>query len=91
MSLLRARVERLYEQSQRDEEIDALTVHLRELARTLLAPCPPLRARWASCSTTSRTRGLAILVASPCDSRPSASKQIIETLDVRLRLKSCSS
>src|ERR1700750_2376072 len=32
---LRARVERLYEHSYRDEEIDALTVHLREIARGL--------------------------------------------------------
>jgi ATP-dependent Lon protease len=85
---LRARVERLYEQSQRDEEIDALTVHMRELARTLLRTLPsPPREMGVVLDNVQDPGALADLVASHLPIPTERKQQIIETLDVRARLK----
>jgi ATP-dependent Lon protease len=85
---LRARVERLHEQLQRDEEIDALTVHLRELARALLKSLPsPPREMGVVLDNVQEPGALADLVASHLPVPTDRKQQIIETLDVRARLK----
>jgi ATP-dependent Lon protease len=86
---LRARVERLTEQLNRDEEIDALTVHLRELARALLKSLPsPPREMGVVLDNVQEPGALADLVASHLPVPTERKQQIIETLDVRARLKS---
>jgi ATP-dependent Lon protease len=85
---LRARVERLQEQLHRDEEIDALTVHLRELARGLLKTLPsPPREMGVVLDNVQEPGALADLVASHLPVPTDRKQQIIETLDVRARLK----
>jgi ATP-dependent Lon protease len=85
---LRARVERLHEQIHRDEEIDALAVHLRELARTLLKTLPsPPREMGVVLDNVQEPGALADLVASHLPVPTDRKQQIIETLDVRTRLK----
>ncbi len=85
---LRARCERLYEQLQRDEEIDALTVHLRELARGLARTLPsPPREMGVVLDNVQEPGALADLVASHLPIPTDKKQQIIETLDVRARLK----
>jgi ATP-dependent Lon protease len=85
---LRARVERLHEQLHRDEEIDALAVHLRELARTLLKTLPsPPREMGVVLDNVQEPGALADLVASHLPVPTDRKQQIIETLDVRTRLK----
>jgi ATP-dependent Lon protease len=85
---LRARVERLHEQMHRDEEIDALTVHLRELARGLLKTLPsPPREMGVVLDNVQEPGALADLVASHLPVPTDRKQQIIETLDIRARLK----
>jgi ATP-dependent Lon protease len=85
---LRARVERLHEQVHRDEEIDALTVHLRELARGLLKTLPsPPREMGVVLDNVQEPGALADLVASHLPVPTDRKQQIIETLDIRTRLK----
>jgi ATP-dependent Lon protease len=85
---LRAHVERLLEQSHRDEEIDALTVHMRELARTLLRTLPsPPREMGVVLDNVQDPGALADLVASHLPIPTERKQQIIETLDIRARLK----
>lgn len=86
---LRARVERLPEQLHRDEEIDALSAHLRELARGLLKSLPsPPREMGVVLDNVQEPGALADLVASHLPVPTERKQQIIETLDVRVRLKS---
>ncbi|HEX2675958.1 MAG TPA: endopeptidase La [Polyangiales bacterium] len=85
---LRARCERLYEQGQRDEEIDALTVHLRELARGLTRSLPsPPREMGVVLDNVQEPGALADLVASHLPIPTEKKQLVIETLDVRARLK----
>ena len=85
---LRARVERLPEQLHRDEEIDALSAHLRELARGLLKSLPsPPREMGVVLDNVQEPGALADLVASHLPVPTERKQQIIETLDVRVRLK----
>jgi ATP-dependent Lon protease len=85
---LRARVERLTEQLYRDEEIDALSAHLRELARGLLKSLPsPPREMGVVLDNVQEPGALADLVASHLPVPTERKQQIIETLDVRVRLK----
>jgi len=85
---LRARVERLPEHLHRDEEIDALTVHLRELARALLKSLPsPPREMGVVLDNVQEPGALADLVASHLPVPTDRKQQIIETLDVRARLR----
>ena len=85
---LRARVERLPEQLHRDEEIDALTAHLRELARGLLKSLPsPPREMGVVLDNVQEPGALADLVASHLPVPTERKQQVIETLDVRVRLK----
>jgi ATP-dependent Lon protease len=86
---LRARVERLPELLNRDEEIDALSAHLRELARGLLKSLPsPPREMGVVLDNVQEPGALADLVASHLPVPTERKQQIIETLDVRVRLKS---
>jgi ATP-dependent Lon protease len=86
---LRARVERLPEQLHRDEEIDALSANLRELARGLLKTLPsPPREMGVVLDNVQEPGALADLVASHLPVPTERKQQIIETLDVRVRLKS---
>ncbi|HTU59140.1 MAG TPA: LON peptidase substrate-binding domain-containing protein, partial [Polyangiales bacterium] len=80
---LRARVERLPEQLHRDEEIDALSAHLRELARGLLKSLPsPPREMGVVLDNVQEPGALADLVASHLPVPTERKQQIIETLDV---------
>ncbi len=85
---LRARVERLPEQLARDEEIDALTAHLREVARGLSRSLPsPPREMGAALDNVREAGALSDLVASHLPIATERKQEIIETLDVRARLK----
>ncbi|HEX7477131.1 MAG TPA: endopeptidase La [Polyangiales bacterium] len=85
---LRARVERLPEIAQRDEEIDALTAHLREIARGLTRSLPqPPRDMGAALDNVREAGALSDLVASHLPIPTERKQEIIETLDVRARIK----
>jgi ATP-dependent Lon protease len=85
---LRAQVQRVGELPHRDEEIDALTLHLREAARELLRTLPqPPREVSVVLDNVQEAGALCDLIASHLPV-PSDKKQLIlETLDLRERLR----
>jgi ATP-dependent Lon protease len=85
---LRARVQRVPEQTQRDEEIDALAAHLREAARLLMRTLPqPPREVNVVLDNVQEPGALCDLIASHLPV-PSDKKQLIlETHELRARLK----
>ncbi len=85
---LRARVERIKDATLRDEEIDALTVHLRESARQLLTVLPqPPREVGVVLDNVQEGGALADLVATHLPVATEAKQNILETLDLRARLR----
>jgi ATP-dependent Lon protease len=85
---LSARVERLYEKSVRNEEIDALTALVRESARELveLLPQPPHEVG-AVLDNVHEAGALADLIASNLPITTEQKQRILETLDLRERLR----
>ena len=85
---LRARVERIVEKPGRDVEINALTVHLRESARKLMAQLPQLPREAAQALDNVQEAGaLADLVASNLPIQTAQKQSVLELLDVRDRLR----
>jgi ATP-dependent Lon protease len=85
---LRARVERLSEHSQRDEEIDALSAHLREAARTLMRTLPqPPREVNVVLDNVQEPGALCDLIASHLQIAADKKQVILETLELRARLR----
>jgi ATP-dependent Lon protease len=85
---LRARVERIVEKPGRDVEINALTVHLRESARKLMAQLPQLPREAAQALDNVQEAGaLADLVASNLPIQTAQKQAVLEQLDVRDRLR----
>ncbi|MFT3927592.1 MAG: endopeptidase La [Myxococcales bacterium] len=85
---LRARVERIVERPGRDVEINALTVHLRESARKLMAQLPQLPREAAQALDNVQEAGaLADLVASNLPIQTAQKQTVLELLDVRDRLR----
>lgn len=85
---LYARVERIYEKNIRDEEINALTALIRESARELivLLPQPPQEVG-AVLDNVQDAGALADLIASNLPISTEQKQQILETLDLRERLR----
>ena len=85
---LRARVQRLGEHSQRDEEIDALTAHLREAARMLMRTLPqPPREVNVVLDNVQEPGALCDLIASHLPITADKKQMILETLELRARLR----
>ncbi len=85
---LRARLERIHEQPVSDVEIDALTVHLREAARGLSALVPsPSREASTVLDNVQEPGALADLVASNLPVSNEAKQTVLQTLDIRTRLR----
>jgi len=85
---LRARVQRLREYSQRDEEIDALTANLREAARLLVRTLPqPPREVSVVLDNVQDPGALCDLIASHLPIAADKKQLILETLELRARLK----
>jgi ATP-dependent Lon protease len=85
---LRARCERMHETVLRDEEIDALTAHLRELARGLARTLPSQpREMGVVLDNVQEPGALADLVASHLPIPTDRKQEILQTFDVRERLK----
>ncbi|MDD9933927.1 MAG: endopeptidase La [Myxococcales bacterium] len=85
---MRARVERMGEQGERDEEIDALTANLRETARDLLKALPqPPREVGVVLDNVHDPGALCDLVACNVPMETDRRQEILETLDLRARLK----
>ena len=85
---IRARIERIHSTPQTDAEIDALAARLRAAARTLvdLLPNQPRDAA-AILENVQEAGALADLVASNLPVGNDAKQQVLETLDVRERLR----
>jgi len=87
-SVLRARVERLSERPTRDVEIDAMALNLRETARKLAALQPHVsREASAALDNVQEAGALADLIASNLPITAAQKQQVLETFDVRLRLR----
>jgi ATP-dependent Lon protease len=85
---LRARVERLSDLGQRDEEIDALAAHLREAARLLMRVLPqPPREVNTVLDNVQEPGALCDLIASHLPIPADKKQSILETLELRLRLR----
>jgi ATP-dependent Lon protease len=85
---LRARVQRLVEQGQRNEEIDALAAHLREAARLLMRTLPqPPREVSVVLDNVQEPGALCDLIASHLPIAADKKQLILETLELRPRLK----
>ena len=85
---LRARIERVVEKPGRDVETDALMVHLRELARRLMAVLPQLPREAAQALDNVQEAGaLADLVASNLPINTPQKQSVLELLEVRDRLR----
>ncbi len=85
---MRARVERMGEQGERDEEIDALTANLRETARDLLKALPqPPREVGVVLDNVHDPGALCDLVACNVPMETDRRQEILETVDLRARLK----
>lgn len=85
---LRARVERIQDPSTRNEEIATLTGHLRESARQLLTVLPqPPREVSVVLDNVDDPGALADLVATHLPVATEAKQNILETLDVTVRLR----
>lgn len=85
---MNARVTRIDDRPNKDVEIDALTVHLRESARRLLALLPhPPREASAVLDNVQDPGALADLVASNLPIATLAKQGVLETFDLRTRLR----
>ncbi|MBK8170796.1 MAG: endopeptidase La [Sandaracinaceae bacterium] len=85
---MHARVSRIDDRPFKDVEIDALTVHLRESARKLLALLPhPPREASAVLDNVQDPGALADLVASNLPISTLAKQGVLETFDLRTRLR----
>lgn len=85
---LRARVERIKDPTARDEEIDALTVHLRESARGLLTILPqPPREVSVVLDNVQEPGALADLVATHLPIATEAKQNVLEIFELRPRLR----
>ncbi len=85
---LRARIERIIERPGRDVETDALMVHLRELARKLMAVLPQLPREAAQALDNVQEAGaLADLVASNLPISTPQKQSVLEQLEIRDRLR----
>ncbi len=85
---LRARIERIVEKPGKDVETDALMVHLRELARKLMAVLPQLPREAAQALDNVQEAGaLADLVASNLPISTPQKQSVLEQLEVRERLR----
>jgi len=85
---LQARVLRVPDTTHRDVEIDALTVNLRESARVLLSLLPHASQDAKAVLDNVRDPGpLADLIASNLPITTAQKQSILETLDLRLRLR----
>src|SRR5262245_19507132 len=83
---LRAQVKRVGELPYRDEEIDALTLHLREAARELLRTLPqPPREVSVVLDNVQEAGALCDLIASHLPVASDKKQMILETLDLRDR------
>jgi ATP-dependent Lon protease len=85
---LRARVERLTDPAPRDEEVDALGAALREASRDLLKVLPqPPREVAVVLENVQEPGAMSDLIASHLPLTAEQKQAILETLDVRQRLK----
>lgn len=85
---VRARIERIVEKPERDVEIEALMVHLRESARRLMTQLPQLPREAAQALDNVQEAGaLADLVASNLPISTAHKQGVLELLDVRERLR----
>ncbi|MFW6031570.1 MAG: endopeptidase La [Myxococcota bacterium] len=85
---LKARIERIHEPPVRDVELDALASHLRESARNLSRILPEQSKEGGrSLDNVKEPGALADLVASHLPVGNDAKQEILETLDVRERLR----
>jgi ATP-dependent Lon protease len=85
---LRARVERLQDQTHRDEEIEALTASLREASRVLMRTLPqPPREVSVVLENVQDPGALSDLIASHLPIAADRKQMILETLDLRERLR----
>jgi ATP-dependent Lon protease len=85
---LRARVQRLQDQGNRDEEVDALTASLREAARVLLRTLPqPPREVSVVLENVQDPGALSDLIASHLPITAERKQTILETLELRDRLR----
>jgi ATP-dependent Lon protease len=85
---LRARVERLTDPAPRDEEVDALGAALREASRDLLKVLPqPPREVAVVLENVQEPGAMSDLIASHLPLAAEDKQTILETLDVRVRLK----
>ncbi len=85
---LRARVERLIDPLPRDEEVDALGATLREASRELMKILPqPPREVSVVLENVQEAGAMCDLIASHLPLTSEQKQQILETLDVRMRLK----
>jgi ATP-dependent Lon protease len=86
--VVRARIERILEKPERDVEIEALMVHLRESARKLMTLLPQLPREAAHALDNVQEAGaLADLVASNLPIATAQKQSVLELLDVRERLR----
>jgi ATP-dependent Lon protease len=86
---LRARVERIHEPPVHDVELDAIVTHLREAARHLArhTPDPSGQESGRGLDNVQEPGALADLVATSLPVSNDAKQEILETLDVRERLR----
>ncbi len=85
---LRARVQRLHDQGTRDDEVNALAAHLREAARLLMRALPqPPREVNVVLENVQEPGALCDLIASHLPIPADRKQAILETLDLRQRLK----
>ena len=85
---LRARVQRIGDQTQRDPEIESLTLHLRGAARELLRTLPqPPREVAVVLDNVQEPGALCDLIAAHLPVTADRKQQILETIDLRKRLK----
>jgi ATP-dependent Lon protease len=85
---LRAKIRRIHEAPMRDVEIDALTAHLRELARGLAQHMPGQSRESGNALDKVREAGaLADLIASNLPVDTEIKQKVLEQLDIRDRLR----
>jgi ATP-dependent Lon protease len=85
---MRARVQRYHEAPVVDVEIEALSAHLRESARRLLNELPTASREWLHILDNVREPGaLADLIVSNLPVSNEAKQEVLETLDVRERIR----
>lgn len=88
---MRASMERLVDVPARDEEVDALSAHVRESTRTLLSVMPQMpREANAVVENVREPGALSDLIASNLPIGVVSKQAVLETLDVRQRLRKVS-